>query len=455
MASDASIYSLIQAPQFANPMATATQGYQLRGLMDEGTLRELQRTQLQKSMADEEATGAAYREAGGDQTKVRDILYGKGLYKPAQALEKSMLEVREKEGNIKKAATETQGQQMKQSRDMTAAIQDDNGLNLFRDHITKTFGPQAAANVPQSVSDPNFAKWQLGNVQDADKFIAQMTPKFEKVDIGGKIQMVDTNPFTNPAIKGMDFTKTNTPGELLADERARTEGAKGRSVTMRGQDMTDLRQRETLEAGRWTNDLANGVQVNSATGETRPITSGGQPIQKTPKLTEDQGKATGWLVQADNAFKNMMDSTNPELGGKASAARPGFTDVLAAIPSMGATEGIANMMRGPQRQRFMQASESLSEALLRAATGAGVNKDEAAQKIRELTPRIGDSDQLIKQKMDAIPLYIESLKVRAGPGAAQLPGIVERGIAARPTAAANGKVGGILTETDNGYLYQP
>jgi hypothetical protein len=43
-------------------------------------------------------------------------------------------------------------------------------------------------------------------------------------------------------------------------------------------------------------------------------------------------------------------------------------------------------MRGADRQKFMQGSSSLSEALLRAATGAGVNKDEAAQKIQELTP---------------------------------------------------------------------
>jgi hypothetical protein len=55
----------------------------------------------------------------------------------------------------------------------------------------------------------------------------------------------------------------------------------------------------------------------------------------------------------------------------------------------------------------------MSEALLRAATGAGVNKEEAAQKVIELTPQYFDKPEVIQQKLDAIPVYIESLKTRA------------------------------------------
>jgi len=63
--------------------------------------------------------------------------------------------------------------------------------------------------------------------------------------------------------------------------------------------------------------------------------------------------------------------------------------------------------------------------LLRAATGAGVNKDEAKQKIDELTPKYLDKPEVKKQKLDAIPVYIESLKTRAGraaPEGYQVPG---------------------------------
>ena len=170
----------------------------------------------------------------------------------------------------------------------------------------------------------------------------------------------------------------------------------------------------------WNESL--GGFINPRTRQVLPaLDAQGRPIEGAgAKMTEDQGKATGWLIQAENAFKNMnaVTAKNPD------AARPGFNDALAAVPSMGAAGGIANMMRGADRQKFMQASSSLSEALLRAATGAGVNKDEAAQKIKELTPQVGDDAETIAQKNASIPLYIESLKVRAGAGAKKASSIM-------------------------------
>ena len=156
------------------------------------------------------------------------------------------------------------------------------------------------------------------------------------------------------------------------------------------------------------------------------------PVQGTPqkgvKMTEDQAKATGWLVQAENAWKNMQAAGTKGRDAQGNfimkeAASPGFNDVIAGIPSFGFAGGVANVLRSPERQKFMQSAASLSESLLRAATGAGVNQEEAAQKIAELTPKIGDSDEVKQQKMAAVPLYIESLKVRSGAGASQAENI--------------------------------
>jgi hypothetical protein len=195
------------------------------------------------------------------------------------------------------------------------------------------------------------------------------------------------------------------------------------AVTMRGQNMTDARARQTAEAGSvpagYRRSLTGGLEFIPG-GPADPDTA------KRAGLTEDQGKATGWLVQAENAWKNMRTAAFDKDGKVKSAARPGFNDALAAIPSFGATEAIANTMRSPDRQKFMQASSSLSEALLRAATGAGVNRDEAIQKVRELTPVFGESDETTKQKMESIPVYMEALKVRAGPGAVKANAITSR-----------------------------
>ncbi len=224
----------------------------------------------------------------------------------------------------------------------------------------------------------------------------------------------DRTTFADPYnLKPMGAFQTNQSPDSKASN----------AVTMRGQNMTDARARLTAEAG--------GVPA----GYRRTLTGlefipGGPADPDTAKragLTEDQGKATGWLVQAENAWKNMRAVAFDKDGKVTSAARPGFNDALAAIPSFGATEAIANTMRGADRQKFMQASSSLSEALLRAATGAGVNRDEAIQKVRELTPVFGEDDETTKQKMASIPVYMEALKVRAGPGAVKANAITRKG----------------------------
>ena len=143
------------------------------------------------------------------------------------------------------------------------------------------------------------------------------------------------------------------------------------------------------------------------------------PRAKAVAATEDERKAVGWFNQADNAWKNMqaaMGGVDPKTGGfkNADVARPGIADAIAAVPSFGIGEVVGNTLRSPERQKFNQGASSLSEAILRAATGAGVNRDEALQKVRELTPVFGEDSSTTKQKMDSIPMYLNSLKQRAG-----------------------------------------
>jgi hypothetical protein len=123
------------------------------------------------------------------------------------------------------------------------------------------------------------------------------------------------------------------------------------------------------------------------------------------------------------------------MGANPSAASPGVGDTLNKIPLVG---GIGNYVKGGDRQQFSQAASSLSEALLRAATGAGINAQEADQKIREITPQFGDSDAVITQKMKSIPLYLQSLQMRAGPGARKVPNG-----APQPAADPGAALGGI------------
>jgi hypothetical protein len=138
-------------------------------------------------------------------------------------------------------------------------------------------------------------------------------------------------------------------------------------------------------------------------GPADPVTkSAGTP-------SEDERKAASWFFQADNARRNMAKIVARNPG----AAYPTIAERGAgAIPLFG--EDIANTLRPEDRQMFVQAASSMAEALLRAATGAGVNESEAKQKIAELVPQLGDKPGNVKQKTDAYAVYMNSLQARAG-----------------------------------------
>lgn len=163
--------------------------------------------------------------------------------------------------------------------------------------------------------------------------------------------------------------------------------AQNRAVTLRGQNMTDARARAA-------NDLKR-QEVAQAPG-------GGLGI--AAKATEDERKAAGWLSQARKASEDMAAA----LVSDPDAAVPGLLEAYS--PSI----EIANRAMSPARQRYAQGASAFAEATLRAATGAGVTREEAAQKIRELTPQRGDSSDVVKQKIASQKVYLQSLEARAG-----------------------------------------
>lgn len=164
------------------------------------------------------------------------------------------------------------------------------------------------------------------------------------------------------------------------------------------------------------------VNRGEAVGQQPVPAGGGQP-------SEDERKAAGWLMQARTAYANMQDATKLD----PTAAQPtGRELTLGAVPGVG--QGAAYATMSPARQKFVTSASSLSEAILRAATGAGVNRDEALQKVQELTPRYGEDPSVTTMKSRMAEMYLDSLAARAGraaPGASVLP-------KARAAAAAGG-----------------
>ncbi len=163
-------------------------------------------------------------------------------------------------------------------------------------------------------------------------------------------------------------------------------------------------------------NLPPTIVIDPATGQPKYVERA-NAIGQTPFIpslaggggSEDQNKAAGWTMQAQNALTTMHDS----LARDPEAAKPGFFETAAKKFGQPG-EDVAYASMSPQRQRFTTAASSFSEAVLRAATGAGVNYQEAVQKVNELTPRWGESQEAIDDKAGRTDMYLQSLALRAG-----------------------------------------
>lgn len=157
-----------------------------------------------------------------------------------------------------------------------------------------------------------------------------------------------------------------------------------------------------------------GFRVNAAGTALEAVPGGPKPAGAA--ASEDERKAAGWFNQASRARENIRQVLAENPG----ADRPGEYE---AFGFRGDPEGgpvdryLASQYQAsisPGRQRYNQAISSFGEAVLRAATGAGVNRDEAAQKVRELTPVSGDSAEVRAQKLAGLDGYLSDLQTRAG-----------------------------------------
>ena len=222
---------------------------------------------------------------------------------------------------------------------------------------------------------------------------AAKPPTFFERDLGNVIQRVrsDTGEVVDTTPKGM------SPGTAQSNALAQARLDQG------GEGKVQANEQGLLF--RIGND-----------GVARPIMlPTGEQMRGAPaasaKPTEDQAKTAGLLLQASTAYQNMLDV----LKADPTAADPGL--IASALGTV-AGPTAANIARSPTQQQYVQAASSFAEAALRAATGAGMNEAEANQKIREITPQFGDSEEVIAQKMRGVQMYLKALEVRAGPAAA-------------------------------------
>lgn len=257
------------------------------------------------------------------------------------------------------------------------------------DSITAARGERRTAALAPSVLSEQVAKSELA-VQQAENAVATAVDDVAK------------------ARAQRQFEESKARLEALKEKFAEQEGKDAITKRLADLNLTKAQTNKYQVETRNLTDTGKMLRLDyeaALKGVPLPSKNAGATVGDA---TEDERKAAGWLAQASNAYSNMLSAMYTK-----DKQRTGAEEVTLAEKALG---GIA---RGPERQKFVQAASSLSEALLRAATGAGVNENEAKQKLEELTPLLTDGDAVIKQKIAAIPVYLDSLKARAGRAAPQ------------------------------------
>lgn len=132
--------------------------------------------------------------------------------------------------------------------------------------------------------------------------------------------------------------------------------------------------------------------------------------QEKKDPTEGERKAAGYYDRMAAADKVLSDMAEKGYDGRGYGAAT--ANALSAIPFTGGV--IGNVARGKENQQVRQAQLDWAGAKLRFESGATVTDGEIAQEASRYFPQPGDSDAVVKQKVDARLRANDAMRENAG-----------------------------------------
>jgi hypothetical protein len=351
----------IQQPQFrvADPLESAGKALTLQNLMGQQDLQGLQMRQAQLAEADDRATREAFK-AGGDQKTIIDRLMGAGQYRPAQALQKSMLDAQKAQGDIDKTAEEIAAARAKQGRDLIASASPQNYLSIIAEG--RRLGQKWAETAPPEF-DP---MWQRQNVIGADKWLEVNAPKVTAVQDAGVTRMIDTNTFTNPSITGRSFSRADPGKDLVLPDAA---GA--------------YRPNQPLIAAKTgiARAGASNTNVSVNTAEKPFLTQLGEGVGKNIISDFDQARSAVNTLNNANQIERSLSNviTGPGANVRVTLAQIGQT---LGINGANATEQLVNtrnVMQGLARQELAAAGQMKGQGQITESERGILRRAEAGE----------------------------------------------------------------------------
>lgn len=201
---------------------------------------------------------------------------------------------------------------------------------------------------------------------------------------------------------GMNLTQRRGLETYKTDESIRGNEAKVGQKLAADTTLAGINNSYRMGQIAYSGDQARATKATPSATDRAKMTApgtGGKPL----KLTEDQGKNTGYYGMASQAL-SVLNKYRDWVPGE--AARMAY-----GVP------GLERALSGKDR-RILSAQEAFTEAALRAATGAAYTKEEIRQNVRVYFPVPGDDAATIADKAAQRQMALQGMRTRSGPGAA-------------------------------------
>ncbi len=370
-----------------------------------------------QTMKDSRAERNALRQLlGSGQTgeTLETSLMRAGLLKPAQEARKSRLDA---EHTTAKTANETQDTRLKKAQE-TKYGADTRAKELEAAQKRLEF----VSNVIGSAKDqPSYTQARAALAQNGMD-VASIPELFDPAQVAAagqqtitalqRIQEERAKVMADETVRSNKARETETAANnLRLDDRTRSEGAANRSVTMRGQNMTDARSRDAEKAPVPITivDPKNPSQMITVNGRTYNQNTGEGVIGvsgKEPSAAKKNEQAQTGKDQLSNLLTNLRDSYSQlEKGGGIQNSENGMlSNVASRIQSTGVGQTLGQFT-GTKNQKLRDSIEQTRPLLLQAikqATGMSAKQMDSNAEMRLFLAAATDPTKDIQANLEAL-----------------------------------------------------
>lgn len=425
---DTSIALQTRPVQIDNPLDVQAKVQSLRDLAAQGQMRDMQLQQAQQAQQQDRTLADIYRTGGvgadgqPNHNAIVQQMASQGLGKMIPGYLKQVADANKAQADVGHVGAQTDELKFKvakQRLDASGAAL--NSLvsrpSLTHDDVIQTItqlvqqgivpqdqGIQMVRALPGQPDQLRSFLMQKGlEVMDASKRMDLLTPKFDKIDNGGAIQMGTVDQLTGQFTPGQAIRKVQTPDSVASN-----------ATTMRGQNMTDARAREGNDIARQAArtqlvETPDGYTlVDKGTGLARPAaTMNGAQVQgKDSGLNDSQSKALLFGARMKEADRILGDMSAQGVN------MPSLTkQAVEGVPLVGGALGAGanTLVASPQQQQVEQAQRDFVNAVLRRESGAAISPTEFDSARKQYFPQPGDSGAVAQQKAQNRQLAIRGL----------------------------------------------